>query len=62
MIWETSENQFGRPKKTRQSVENFWKPPHLKKILDPPLNVVQTRFFTQNNHKLLRFFCVRQNF
>ena len=51
MIWESSENQFGRPEKN--SRQNFFEnpPPHpLDKILDPPLS-----YFPANheNFKLL---------
>ena len=39
VLWESSENQFGRPKKKVDKIfENFWKsPPPLEKILDPAL-------------------------
>ena len=40
MLWESSKNQFGRPKKKgRQNFRIFLKisPPPLEKILDPPL-------------------------
>ena len=40
VLWESSKNQFGRPKK-KKSRQNFGKffenPPPLEKILDPPL-------------------------
>ena len=38
MIWESSENQFGRPKKRSTKFEIFFEnPPALEKILDPSL-------------------------
>ena len=41
VLWESSKNQFGRPKK--KGSQNFGKffenPPPLEKILDPPLTV-----------------------
>ena len=40
MLWESSENQFGRPKKMSTKFLNFFEnppPPPLEKILDPPL-------------------------
>ena len=36
LLWESSENQFGRPKKGRQFLKV--RPPPLEKILDPPLS------------------------
>ena len=43
VLWESSKNQFGRPKKKkgRQNFRIFFEnPPLLEKILDPPLVVV----------------------
>ena len=40
MLWESSKNQFGRPKKNgRQNFGKFFEnpPPPLEKILDPAL-------------------------
>ena len=47
VLWESSKNQFGRPKKKkgRQNFGKFFEnppPPPLEKILDPPLNVAHT--------------------
>ena len=37
MILESSENQFARPKKSRQNFRNFFENIPLEKILNPPL-------------------------
>ena len=49
LLWESSKNQFGRPKKKKvvKILENFSKirpPPPLEKILDPPLAKALTIF------------------
>ena len=42
VLWESSKNQFGRPKKKKKVVKIFENPPPppLEKILDPPLHVI----------------------
>ena len=48
VLWESSKNQFGRPKK-KKSRQNFGKffenPPPLEKILDPPLHTMLLNIF-----------------
>ena len=54
VLWESSKNQFGRPKKKKKVVkilENFLKiRPPLEKILDPPL----MRFIVTNSVEILQ--------
>ena len=43
VLWESLENQFGRPKKNGQKFLKIFDNPPLEKILDPPLGVISNR-------------------
>ena len=54
VIWESSENQFGRPKKSREKfprkISNFsWKSAPLEKFLDPRLKRAITKTTPPSN-------------
>ena len=68
VLWESSKNQFGRPKKKVVKIlENFSKirPPPLEKILDPPLDqneqihwnrIVAKPLFSEKKNKIFEVF------
>ena len=64
VLWESSKNQFGRPKKKKKVVkilENFLKiRPPLEKILDPPLIelVADPRVFATCSQPIASFYCL----